>query len=121
LGRLSEVKKRAKVAALTSAAHSYLDKHNFATARELGTVLPQMIGFRAIREEMLKAVIKNINGSVTPSGRIVTILKREHAQPSIIIVAVDPQTLYNALGKYPGLSATYTGTISCGTVYPYLK
>jgi phosphoglucomutase len=117
--RLTEMRKKAKIATLTSAALSYIDTHGFATARELGTVLPQMVGMRAISEVMLKVVIENMNGCTTPSGKIVVKLEREHAQPFTVVGAVDPQLLYNALGNYLSLSATCTGTISGGTVYPY--
>jgi hypothetical protein len=119
--RLTEMKKKAKIATLTSAALSYIDTHGFATARELGTVLPQMVGMRAISEVMLKVVIENMNGCITPSGNIVIKLEREHAKPFTVVGAVNPQPLYNALEEYLSLSATYTGTISGGTVYPYFS
>jgi len=118
------MRKKAKVATLTSVALSYLDERGFATARELGTVLPQMIGLREISEKMLYAVIENSKGRSTPSGKIVVVLERRHAQPlieqkqrkpAIIVGVVDPKPLYNALG-ISRLSATCTGTIYNGTV-----
>jgi hypothetical protein len=125
--RLTEMRKKVKIETLTSLALSYIDKRVVATARELGTVLPRMIGGREISEKILDAVIVNLKGKNTPSGKIVVVVERGDAQPPIeqkhrksspFVVAVGPQDLCDASGKYAWTSITYTGTICAGTVKP---
>jgi len=111
MGRMTEMRKRAKIEELSRVTIQYLEQHGFATRRELSTILPQKIGLREISSGMIDEVIENVKWRITPSGRIVVVTEREHRRPYLIMGVVDLHPLYITSGTCLGASRTYTGTL----------